>query len=463
MSKVLRFPDGFLWGTATASYQVEGAVGEDGRGVSIWDTFSHTPGKVFHGDTGDIAADHYHRWEDDVALMAGLGLNAYRFSIAWPRVQPAGSGPYEQRGLDFYRRLVDRLGEHGIVPAATLYHWDLPQPLQDAGGWSSRDTAERFAEYAHGVVAALGGVGMWITLNEPWVAAFMGYGLGHHAPGAADLATALRASHHLLLGHGLAVEAARAAMGPGTTVGITLNLFPCRPASDSAADADAATRVDGYHNRWFLDPVFRGEYPKDLAGIFSGTTRNDHIQPGDLQRISTPVDFLGVNYYTRHTAANRADPPLAGDRPYPGVLRAVQRPPAEIPRTMKGWTIEPDGLTELLARIRADYGEIPLYITENGAAFADYVDPDGNVKDPERIDYLERHLEAAHSALADGADLRGYFCWSLMDNFEWADGYSQRFGLVWVDYKRQERIPKQSAAWYSDVVRRNALEIGRRP
>lgn len=465
MSDVRTFPDGFLWGTATASYQIEGAVTDDGRGSSIWDEFCRRPGKVHHGDTGDIACDHYHRWNEDLGLMAGLGLNGYRFSIAWPRVQPTGKGPVEPRGLDFYRRLVDKLEELGVTPAATLYHWDLPQALQEDGGWTNRETAYRFAEYAHEVVTALGDrVALWITLNEPWVSAFVGHLLGSHAPGVTDLPSAVRASHHLMLAHGLAVPAVREAAPAGTPVGITLNLFPARPATASEPDASAARRVDGYHNRWFLDPLLRGSYPEDLARLLHGAAGESHLSPGDLETVRAPIDFLGVNYYTRHTVAHRDGGAVhAGARPYPDVLEAVQIIPAGVARTTKGWTVEPDGLTELLVRIKDDYGPIPLYITENGAAFADYVDPEGRVKDPERIDFLEGHLCAAHDAITAGVDLRGYFCWSLLDNFEWADGYSQRFGLVWVDYKGQERIPKTSAAWYGDVARRNAVELGRRP
>jgi beta-glucosidase len=463
MSELLRFPDGFLWGAATASYQIEGAVDEDGRGRSIWDTFCHTEGKVFHGDTGDIACDHYHCWEQDVALMAGLGLNSYRLSVAWPRVQPNGSGAYNQRGLDFYRRLLDSLVEHGIAPAVTLYHWDLPQALQDAGGWTNRDTAGRFADYAEHVVRALGDrARLWITLNEPWVSSHLGYGLGEHAPGVADLASALRAAHHLLLAHGLATKAVRTAMASTSSLGITLNLVPVHPASASSADLGAATRVDGYANRWFLDPLFKGTYPADLAQIFGPVAGEGHVRPADLETISAPLDFLGVNYYMCHTVA-ADDEHRPGDRPYPAVLHAVERPVPDLPLTGMGWPIEPGGLTELLQRLQREYGPVPLYVTENGAAFPDYVDPDGKVKDPERVAYLDSHLQAAHAALVGGADLRGYFCWSLIDNFEWARGYSQRFGLVWVDYAARERIPKSSAAWYSKVISRNGVIPGERP
>jgi beta-glucosidase len=460
VSAFLGFPDGFLWGTATASYQIEGAVSEDGRGPSIWDTFCRAPGKVLHGDTGDIACDHYHRWPEDVSLMAGLGLNSYRLSVAWPRAQPDGSGPLNQRGLDFYRRLLDGLADHGITPAVTLYHWDLPQALQDAGGWTNRDTAGRFADYAHDVVQALSErVRLWITLNEPWVSAHLGYGDGTHAPGTADLPSAFTAAHHLLLAHGLGARAVRSAMAPGASLGITLNLSPARPASSSEADAAAATRVDGYANRWFLDPVLRGEYPEDLATLVRPLVGDAHVRPGDLETIKGPIDFLGVNYYYCHTVA-AGGAPAPGVRPFPAVLDAVERPGPAVPVTGRGWPIQPDGLTELLVRLDREYGHIPIYVTENGAAFPDYVNPDGAVNDPERVDYLERHLKAAHDAIAGGVDLRGYFCWSLMDNFEWAAGYSQRFGLVWVDFKTQERIPKSSARWYAGVASRNGLIPG---
>jgi beta-glucosidase len=458
VTALLGFPDGFLWGTATASYQIEGAVNEDGRGASIWDTFCHTPGKVWHGDTGDIACDHYHRWPQDVALMARLGLNAYRLSVAWPRVQPDGSGAFNQAGLDFYRRLLDGLAEHGLTAAVTLYHWDLPQALEDAGGWANRDTAGRFADYAHEVVGALGDrVALWTTLNEPWVSAHLGYGDGTHAPGVADLGTAFRAAHHLLLGHGLAAAAVRSAMAPTSSVGITLNLSPCHPASSSSEDAEAASRVDGYANRWFLGPIFEGDYPGDMAGLVHGVAGDAHIRPGDMETINVPVDFLGVNYYYCHTVAAAEGAPWPGERPFPGFLRAVDRPGPDVPVNGRGWPVQPGGLTELLVRLATDYGHVPLYVTENGAAFPDYVGPDGAVNDPERVDFLDRHLRAAHDAIAAGVDLRGYFCWTLIDNFEWAAGYSQRFGLVWVDFKTQERIPKSSALWYAGVASRNGL------
>jgi beta-glucosidase len=461
----LVFPEGFLWGTATASYQIEGAVRADGRGVSIWDTFAHTPGAVFHGDTGDVACDHYRLFERDVALMADLGLRAYRFSIAWPRVQPDGKGPVNRAGLDFYRRLVASLRARGIEPAVTLYHWDLPQALQDDGGWSERQTAERFADYAAVVAEALAGeVTLWITLNEPWVSAFVGHEIGQHAPGVRDTAVALRAAHHLLLGHGKAVQALRAGLPAEAQVGVTLNLFPVHAASDSPQDEDAARLVDAYHNGWFLEPIFHRRYPKQLHDRFVELLGGPIGRDGDLEEIGAPVDFLGVNYYTTRQVAAAAQgagtaPAPKGSRPYPAYLGAVERPFDDVARTTKGWAIQPDGLRELLVRLHGEHPGTPLYVTENGAAFADYADPEGRVHDPERVEFLRGHFEAAHAALSAGVDLRGYFVWSLIDNFEWADGYSQRFGVVYVDFKSQQRIPKTSATFLSEVARTNTLSV----
>jgi beta-glucosidase len=448
-----RMPEGFLWGAATAAYQIEGAVNEDGRGRSIWDTFCAQPGAVRHGDTGAIACDHYRRWQQDVDLISDLGLSAYRFSIAWPRVLPTGRGQVNQAGLDHYRRLVDALLERDIVPTVTLYHWDLPQALEDAGGWTVRGTVEAFAEYAGTVANALGDrVPMWITLNEPWVASFLGYGAGVHAPGRRDGRAALLAAHHQLCGHGRAAQVLRSTTGQ---VGITLNLLPTRPVSDSSEDVAAASRMDGCANRWFLDPVLTGSYPADLVEWF-GDAFDGVVAPADLESISAPIDFLGVNYYFRgHIRAGDRDD--GGDAIRPS-LAAHRDPPSDIPTTAMGWPIEPDGLTELLVRLRRDYPRLPpIYITENGAAFDDYVDPEGGVDDEERIAYLEGHLRALHDAITSGVDVRGYFCWSLMDNFEWAEGYAKRFGLVYVDYRTQQRIPKASAGWYAAVAARNAV------
>jgi beta-glucosidase len=453
----MNFPENFLWGTATAAYQVEGAVDEDGRGRSIWDTFSHTPGKVLHGDTGDIACDQYHRLEEDLDLMAELGIQAYRFSVAWPRIQPEGSGPANQPGLDYYRRLVDGLRARSIEPMLTLYHWDLPQALEDAGGWTSRETSERFAEYAGIVYEALSdSVEFWITLNEPWVAAWMGHGYGLHAPGKTDAGAALAATHHLLLGHGLAMERMRSA-GDENQLGATLNLHPARPSRDREADAKAARLVDGQANRLYLDPLFRGEYPEDVLSHYQGRGVDlSFVREGDLQRISMPMDFLGINYYFRNTVR---DAPEGGPPSTPFAdLNARPIVPHDAEKTAMGWPVEPEGLTEILVRIKDEYADLPIYVTENGRAVHDYVDPEGDVDDEERVSYLDAHFRAAHEAMERGVDLRGYMVWSFLDNFEWAEGYSKRFGIVFVDYGTQRRIPKSSARWYSGVIRRNGLE-----
>ena len=456
------FPEGFLWGAATAAYQIEGAANEGGRGTSIWDTFSHTPGKVLHGDTGDIACDHYHRIDEDLDLMASLGLRAYRFSVAWPRIQPAGSGPANKVGLNFYRRLVDGLLERGITPALTLYHWDLPQALQDRGGWTSRETGERFAEYATIVYEELADVvPYWITLNEPWVSAWLGHGVGLHAPGKQDPNAALAATHHLLLGHGLALEAMRRA-GGDARIGITLNLSPVRPASAEPADAEAARRVDGNANRLYLDPLFRGAYPDDVLRHYRAVSDFSFVRDGDLEKISQPLDFLGVNFYMRHTVRDEAGGGASRLRTAMRFadLGAETVLPEGIETTAMGWPVEPDGLTELLVRLDEEYTKLPIYITESGAAFHDYADPEGVVNDEERVAYLDAHFRAAREATERGVDLRGYFVWSLLDNFEWAEGYSKRFGLIHVDYPTQRRTPKASARWYREVIRHDGPPDG---
>ncbi|ARQ70218.1 GH1 family beta-glucosidase [Streptomyces marincola] len=448
-----RFPEGFAWGTATASYQIEGAVHEDGRLPSVWDTFAHTPGKVFRNQTGDVAADHYHRWPEDVSLLADLGVTHYRFSLAWPRIQPEGYGPVNGAGVDFYSRLVDSLLDHGITPWVTLYHWDLPQPLEDAGGWPRRETAEKFAEYAALIHQRLGDrVRDWTTLNEPWCAAFLGYASGHHAPGRTDGAAAMRAAHHLMLGHGLAVEALRDQ--GAANLGLTVNLYPVDAATDRDADRDAARRIDGLMNRLFLDPVLRGTYPADVLKDVAEITGTEHVRDGDLATISAPLDFLGVNYYSRHVV--RAGAPQPGPSHWVGSsdVEFVKR---GVPETEMGWEIDPDGLYETLTRLAREYGPLPLYVTENGAAFPDEVTREGRVHDENRRRYLEEHFRAAHRAIADGADLRGYFVWTLLDNFEWAHGYSKRFGLVHVDFETQVRTLKDSGRWFSEITRANAL------
>jgi beta-glucosidase len=437
------FDPGFVWGAATSSYQIEGAVAEDGRKPSIWDTFAATPGKIDNGDSGAVAVDHYHRYRDDVALMADLGLRAYRFSLAWPRIQADGSGKINQRGLDFYRRLTDELLERGIQAWPTLYHWDLPQPLEDSGGWPARDTALRFAEYAAAVHDALSDrVTCWTTLNEPWCSAFLGYATGRHAPGRREPAASVRAAHHLLLGHGLAAQAMA-----GSRVGITLNLTHVSPDSDSDADRDAARRIDGMQNRLFLDPLLRACYPDDVVHDLAGVTGFAHVQEADLKTIAVPLDFLGINYYTPAVVA-------AGDKPtpsaYPG-SETVRFVAGTRPRTTMGWEIDERGLLELLLRLDRDYPSLPLYITENGAAF------DEQVHDTNRVAYLKAHLLACRVAIERGVPLRGYFAWSLLDNFEWSFGYAQRFGIVHVDFDTQVRTPKDSARWYADVIRRGGL------
>ncbi|MFF4844639.1 GH1 family beta-glucosidase [Streptomyces collinus] len=460
------FPPAFLWGAATSAYQIEGAVREDGRTPSIWDTFSHTPGRTIGGDTGDIAVDHYHRYRDDVALMADLGLNAYRFSVSWSRVQPTGRGPAVQVGLDFYRRLVDQLLERGIKPAVTLYHWDLPQELEDAGGWPERDTAYRFAEYARLVGEALGDrVENWITLNEPWCSAFLGYGSGVHAPGRTDPAASLRAAHHLNLAHGLGAAALRSATPARSQIAISLNSSVVRPVSQDPADLDAARRIDDLANGVFHGPLLHGAYPETLFASTASVTDWSYVLDGDLRTIKAPLDALGLNYYTPSlvsAGAGKAEGPRADGH---GASEHSSWPAAEDvlfhqtpgERTEMGWTIDPTGLHELIMRYTREAPGLPLYITENGAAYDDKPDADGRVHDPERIAYLHGHLAAVRRAITDGADVRGYYLWSLMDNFEWAYGYSKRFGAVYVDYQTLERTPKSSARWYSEAARTGVL------
>ncbi|HET8894000.1 MAG TPA: GH1 family beta-glucosidase [Gaiellaceae bacterium] len=431
------FPPDFVWGAATASYQIEGATHADGRGESVWDRFSATPGKVRGGDTGEIACDFYHRYGDDVQLMHDLGLDAFRFSIAWPRILPDGRGRVNAAGLDFYDRLVDALLAQGIEPFATLFHWDTPQALEDAGGWPVRETAEAFVEYAEAVVARLGDrVRHWTTHNEPWVHAWIGHSWGWHAPGRTSEQDAVVAAHHLLLSHGWATEAIRRAV-PDAQVGIVLDLSHVYPATSSPEDEAAAWAVDGEGNRWFLDAVFRGAYPADLLA------RNEllahFVSDGDLATISTPIDFLGVNNYRRFLVTAGADGP-----------RLITNPEAQ--HTEMGWEVYPDGLHQLLVRVANDYSPTAIYVTENGAAFGDVRVHDGKVHDPERTEYLESHIGAVARAIADGAPVKGYFVWSLFDNFEWAMGYSKRFGLVYVDYPTLERVPKDSFYWYRDFI-----------
>jgi beta-glucosidase len=436
------FPPGFVWGVATSSYQIEGATEADGRGVSIWDTFAATPGKIADGSSGAVACDHYHRWEDDLDLMQGLGVQAYRFSVAWPRVIPAGRGAVHPLGLDFYDRLVDGLLARGIEPHVTLYHWDLPQPLQDVGGWANRGIVDAFVAYADAVTGRLGDrVRSYATLNEPWCSAFLGYDVGEHAPGLRDRKLGLQASHHLLLAHGSALPVMRR-NAPQARHGIVLNLYPAHPASDSPEDAAAAHRFDGFFNRWYLDPLLRGAYPDDMWRGYGAMA--PAVEPGDLETIARPLDFLGVNYYSRAVLASDPSDAETG-------MRTVE---VEAERTAMGWEVYPEGLTELLVRLTRDYPVPPLYVTENGAAYPDEL-VDGRVDDVDRVRFLERHVEALRAALAQGVDVRGYFAWSLLDNFEWSHGYGKRFGLVHVDFDTLVRTPKRSAHWYADTIARH--------
>lgn len=434
----------FLWGTATASYQIEGGVAEDGRGSSIWDTFTHEPGRIRDGHTGDVACDHYHRWREDVGLMAGLGVNSYRFSISWSRVLPEGRGKVNEAGLDFYDRLVDELCAKGIAPAATMFHWDLPQALEDEGGWLSRDTAHYLAEYADIVAGRLADrVPMWITLNEPFIHMVFGYALGTHAPGRTLFLDALPAAHHQLLGHGLAVQALRAR--GAQQVLITNNCTPVWPASASPEDTRAADAYDTLHNKLFNDPVLTGRYP-DLSAY--GVTTLDCVRDGDLETIAQPLDGLGINYYnpTRITAP--------ATEPGPGELPFVDAGVTGYPTTGFGWPVVPDGLRELLVGLKARYGDAlpPVYVTENGCSLADEPGPDGAVDDHERITFLDGHIDAVRAAVAEGVDVRGYYVWSLLDNFEWAEGYNQRFGLVHIDFDTLKRTPKASYHWLKERI-----------
>ncbi|MFI6265329.1 GH1 family beta-glucosidase [Micromonospora sp. NPDC051006] len=435
-------PPTFVWGAATSAYQIEGGVTADGRKPSIWDTFCRVPGAIDNGDTGDLACDHYRRWPEDIALMRRLGLDAYRFSVAWPRVMPDGVGRPNPAGIAFYDRLVDGLLTAGIRPFATLYHWDLPQVLQDRGGWPARDTALAFADYAATVAAALGDrVTDWMTVNEPLCCAWIGYLEGRMAPGERDLTRAVSASHHLLLGHGLAAAAVRANATASASVGAVCNLSPIEPASRSDADVAAAVRADGHVNRWWLDPLFGRGYPPDMLDTYRVAPP---VHPGDLEAIAAPLDSFGLNYYFRQVVAD--DPggpaPYARQVPVPGALE-----------TTMGWESHPAGLTELLVRLAEDYGATSIYVTENGSAWRDEVGPAGEVEDKRRTEYLELHLEACAAAAARGVPVDGYFAWSLLDNFEWAYGYDKRFGLVYVDYLTQRRTIKASGHRYAEVIR----------
>jgi beta-glucosidase len=446
-SAALKFPQSFLWGVGTSAYQIEGAVKEDGRGESIWDKFCATPGKIYNGDSGAVACDHYHRWEQDLDLMKQLGVQTYRFSVAWPRIIPTGQGEVNQKGLDFYRRLTDGLLKRGIVPMATLYHWDLPQALEDKGGWANRDTSARFAEYAEVVFKALvDQIPMWATINEPWVTANVGYAWGTHAPGRRDATAAKKAIHYQLLAHGLAVQNFRTHSAKNSQIGIVLNTAPVYPLSSSANDAKAATQEDATRNRVYLDPVFKGSYPTDLLEIWQRETPDlSFIQSDDLKTINQPIDFLGLNYYNPvYVRGNGSGQPQSVSGPHPHAFLDWEE-------------IYPEALYDHLVRLKKDYNNPTIYITENGAAFVDKLDESGQVNDQERLQFLQDHFRSAHRAIQDGVNLKGYYVWSLMDNFEWAEGYRARFGIVYVDYATQKRYPKQSALWYQNVIRQNGL------
>ena len=438
--EVHAFPPGFLWGAGTAAYQIEGATDLDGRGESIWDRFCALPGKVRNGESGATACDFYHRYREDIALMRALGLTSFRLSVAWPRILPEGRGRVNQAGLDFYDRVIDELLENQIEPLVTLYHWDLPTALEDAGGWVERSTVEAFGEYVEIVARRLGDrVGLWLTQNEPWVIAWLGYGLGVHAPGRSSAAEAIAAAHHVLLSHGRATEILRRE-SPGSRVGVTVDLEMAYPASDDPEDVAACREFDGERNRWFLDPLFRAAYPSDVLERLAPVA--PPVQTGDLEAIAVPIDFLGVNYYQRRVVARAAD----------GGWRLVHQDGSL--HTDMGWEVSPNALFDLMRRLRDEYAPAAIVVTENGASFSDARGHDGRVRDPERRDYVAAHLDALGRAIAAGVPVEGYFAWSLLDNFEWAHGYARRFGLVYVDYATLERVPKSSFYWYRDHIAR---------
>lgn len=448
------FPPDFLWGAATSAYQIEGAVHEDGRVPSMWDRFAATPGTTYQGQTGEIAADHYHRMEEDVALMAELNLGTYRFSLSWPRILPQGTGAINERGLDFYDRLVDALLARGIRPLATLYHWDLPVALQERGGWLNRDTAYAFADYAAAVAHRLGDrIDCWLTHNEPWCSAYLGYALGIHAPGLNDKQLAVDAGHHILLAHGLSVPRLREHISSQAQVGIALDFYPVYAADDRPETLLAVQQADAFRNRWFLDPLFRGHYPDDLFANLG--VNPPPIRDGDFSIISTPIDFLGVNYYSRmlvrsHTDSATTTTTAAHTLPADG-YEAVERIPGAS-YTEMGWEIFPDGLANILTRIHREYAPKALIVTESGAAFDDQWDGNGTVHDQQRIDYLRRHIQTVAEVIRHGVPIKGYVVWSFLDNFEWSEGYRKRFGLVYVDYPTQRRIIKDSGRWYASLV-----------
>lgn len=455
------FPSDFVFGSATASYQIEGAVAEGGRRPSIWDTYSHAVGNVVGGDTGDVAVDHYHRWESDLDLMASYHLDAYRFSIAWPRIQPDGRGEPNPEGIGFYDRLIDGLLARGISPTATLYHWDLPQPLEDAGGWPERATAEAFADYVRICAEAFGDrITTWTTLNEPWCIAHLGYGIGRHAPGRHDPVAVLRSAHHLNLAHGLGVQAVRSAARNDPAVSITYNLSTVRPASDSPEDALVVEKVRQLDNRIFTSPAMFGRYDDLLLETTAPYTDWSFVRDGDLAQINQPIDVLGLNWYTPTTVRHVEATPLRfGDDWVPTNhigIDDVEVVPIDAPVTDMGWAIDPSGLEQQLNDMAAEFPGMPLVVTENGCAYDDPV-VDGRCHDERRVAYLRDHLAAVHRSLSGGAPIVGYYVWSLLDNFEWSEGYAKRFGITHVDYQTQRRTPKDSALWYADLARSRQL------
>lgn len=446
-----QFPKDFLWGTATSSYQIEGAADEDGKGESIWDRFCKISGNVNNGDTGAIACDHYHRYKDDIALLKSLGVQAYRFSVSWPRIFPEGYGKVNSKGLDFYKKLVDGLLENDITPMLTLYHWDLPQALQDIGGWTNRDVTDYFTEYSAYLFESLGDrVHHWLTHNEPWVASYLGYAEGEHAPGYHDFRAFVKASHHLLLSHGKTVSEFRRSKAKEGQIGITLNLEPAYPLYNDEEHRTAAKKKEGFLNRWFLDPVFKGRYPEDIRKIYDQHMSLDFIREGDLNVISQDTDFLGINFYSITTH-------IPDKSPEPENVLKFKSVPVGKPQTDMGWEIDSNGLYDLLLQLKKEYGDIPLYITENGAACRDKINERNEIEDDDRIDYVKSHLSACSRAIENGVNLKGYFVWSLMDNFEWAFGYDKRFGIVYVDYETQKRTKKKSAYFYQDVIANNGI------
>jgi beta-glucosidase len=450
----VKFPSEFVWGVATSAYQIEGAWDEDGRSPSHWDTFSHTAGKTLNSENGNVACDHYHRWPEDVALMHSLGIQAYRFSVSWPRILPNGDSQINQKGLDYYDRLVDGLLEVGIRPFLTLYHWELPQVLQDRGGWPNRDVAKQFVTLADVVSRRLGDrVNDWITHNEPWCTSMLSHQIGLHAPGWQDWPAALKAAHHVLLSHGLAVPAIRA-NAPQAEVGIAPNYEPAYPLTDSQEDLEATRIWDGYYIRWFNDPLFGRGYPEDMVSYYEKqgylSDGLDFVHDGDMETIATPTDFIGVNNYTRQILSGK----ISLDQ-----FQTAASPNPNASYTEMNWEVYPDGLYDLLKRLHTDYQAPKIYITENGCSYGDGPDGNGRITDNRRIDYLRGYMAGVNHAIDEGAPVAGYFVWSFMDNFEWSKGYSQRFGIVYVDYKTQERLPKDSAYWYRDVISQNSIEM----